>query len=120
LELYDLSPEPSNGDWWYVKKHITDEYGYVPKNVLLDHDSYIKFLQKKLREKINQLPVFDDKSGKMVPPKFIKKLQQTTSVMDGDSVCLSVEVEGFPNPSLTWFKNTTVVRSTQDFTVSRN
>ena len=117
IPIFNQPTEASDGEWWFVKKHTTDEYGYVPKNALLDHDSYVKFLQKKLREKINQLPVFDDISGKTVPPKFITKLQPITTVTDGHSIHLSVVVEGFPNPNLTWFKNTNIIRSTQDFTV---
>lgn len=48
-------------DWWLVKKHLTEETGYVPAKILMTEDDYTKYVQKKLNEKIDKLPVFESK-----------------------------------------------------------
>lgn len=53
--------EMYNTDWWFVKKHLTDEKGWVPAQYLLDETSYTVYVQKKLNEKIDKLPVFESK-----------------------------------------------------------
>lgn len=50
-----------NADWWYVKKHLTEEKGWVPAQYLMDEENYTIFVQKKLHEKIDKLPVFERK-----------------------------------------------------------
>ncbi len=48
-------------DWWYVRKHLTEESGWVPAQYLKDEQTYTMYVQKKLVEKIEKLPVFDSK-----------------------------------------------------------
>ena len=51
--------EWNNNDWWYVRKHLTQESGWVPAQYLKDEHTYTMYVQKKLIEKIEKLPVFD-------------------------------------------------------------
>ena len=51
--------EWNNADWWYVRKHLTEESGWVPAQYLKDEQTYTLYVQKKLVEKIEKLPVFD-------------------------------------------------------------
>ena len=53
--------EWNNTDWWYVRKHLTEESGWVPAQYLKDEQTYTMYVQKKLVEKIEKLPVFDSK-----------------------------------------------------------
>lgn len=53
--------ENINSDWWFVKKNLTEEKGYVPAQYLMDEVSYTLYVQKKLNEKIDKLPVFESK-----------------------------------------------------------
>lgn len=50
--------ESNNQEWWFVKKHLTEEKGWVPSIYLRDETSYMKYVQKKLHEKIDKLPIF--------------------------------------------------------------
>lgn len=61
--LNDLS-EHTNADWWFVKKHLTQEKGWVPAQYLLDEANYTLYVQRKLNEKIDKLPVFESTSIK--------------------------------------------------------
>lgn len=54
-------PETTNQDWWFVRKHLTEEKGWVPAQYLMDEANYTLYLQKKLNEKIDKLPVFESK-----------------------------------------------------------
>lgn len=51
--------EKHNTDWWFVKKPLTDEKGWVPSQYLMDIESYNAYVQAKLNEKIDKLPVFE-------------------------------------------------------------
>jgi len=53
--------ESNNQDWWFVKKHLTEEKGWVPSIYLRDEPSYMRYVQKKLHEKIDKLPIFQSK-----------------------------------------------------------
>ena len=53
--------EWNNNDWWYVRKHLTQESGWVPAQYLKDEQTYTFYVQKKLVEKIEKLPVFERK-----------------------------------------------------------
>lgn len=53
--------ETPNSDWWLVKKHLTEEKGWVPAQILMDETNYAIYVQKKLNEKIDKLPVFESK-----------------------------------------------------------
>lgn len=53
--------EDDNPDWWFVKKHLTGEKGWVPARYLMDELNYEIYLQKKLNEKIDKLPIFESK-----------------------------------------------------------
>ena len=49
----------TNSDWWFVKKHLTLEEGYVPAKLLAEEVSYTHYVEEKIEEKANKLPVFD-------------------------------------------------------------
>lgn len=53
--------ERYNTEWWFVKKQITQEKGWVESKNLMDAVSYTHYLQKRLNEKIDKLPVFESK-----------------------------------------------------------
>lgn len=53
--------ERHNADWWFVKKHLTSEKGWVPCQYLMNGPNYTHYVQKKLNEKIDKIPVFDSK-----------------------------------------------------------
>lgn len=50
-----------SSEWWLIKKHLTEEQGWVPAQYLMDAESYTQYVQKKLHEKIDKLPVFERK-----------------------------------------------------------
>lgn len=50
-----------SSEWWYVKKNITEEEGWVPAQYLMEPVEYTHYVQKKLHEKIDKLPVFERK-----------------------------------------------------------
>lgn len=56
--------ESNNQDWWFVKKHLTEEKGWVPSIYLRDETSYMRYVQKKLHEKIDRLPIFQSMNNK--------------------------------------------------------
>ena len=62
--------EWNNADWWYVRKHLTEESGWVPAQYLKDEQTYTMYVQKKLLEKIEKLPVFDSKLISVAYPHF--------------------------------------------------
>lgn len=53
--------ETDESDWWLIKKHLTEETGWVPAKILMTEQQYINYVQKKLNEKIDKLPVFESK-----------------------------------------------------------
>ena len=53
--------EWNNADWWYVRKHLTEETGWVSAQYLKDEETYTMYVQRKLVEKIEKLPVFESK-----------------------------------------------------------
>lgn len=54
-----FSTESTSQDWWFVQKHLTNEKGWVPAVYLRDEPSYTLYVQKKLHEKIDKLPIFE-------------------------------------------------------------
>lgn len=53
--------ERYNADWWFIKKQLTNEKGWTESQNLMDAVSYTHYLQKKLNERIDKLPVFESK-----------------------------------------------------------
>ncbi|KAK0181094.1 hypothetical protein PV327_003406 [Microctonus hyperodae] len=110
--------EHTNSDWWFVKKHLTQEKGWVPAQYLLDEAHYTVYLQRKLHEKIDKLPIFEkpgpgDKSS---APRFIEKLQPIHTP-DGYTVQFECQVEGIPRPQITWFRQTAIIKPSPDFQI---
>ena len=58
--------EWNNADWWYVRKHLTEETGWVPAQYLKDEETYTMYVQRKLVEKIEKLPVFESKKMSII------------------------------------------------------
>lgn len=125
--------ETPNTDWWYIKKHLTEEKGWVPAQLLMNESNYTIYVQKRLNEKIDKLPVFESKfilppnraivtlafsepkpEEKSVAPKFIEKLQPQHT-QDGYTVQFECQVEGIPRPQITWFRQTAIIKPSQDF-----
>ena len=110
--------EWNNTDWWYVRKHLTEESGWVPAQYLKDEQTYIMYVQKKLVEKIEKLPVFDKpKEGEAsFAPKIIEKVH-SMAASDGSQVEFVCKVEGSPRPQITWFRQTAIIKPSQDFQI---
>lgn len=51
--------ERHNSDWWFVRKRITNESGFIQSKVLTDEVSYTHILQSKVDEKIQKLPIYE-------------------------------------------------------------
>ena len=110
--------EWNNTDWWYVRKHLTEEQGWVPAQYLKDELTYTMYVQKKLVEKIEKLPVFDKpKDGEAsFAPKIIEKVR-SMAASDGSQVEFVCKVEGSPRPQITWFRQTAIIKPSQDFQI---
>ncbi|CAH1179306.1 unnamed protein product [Phaedon cochleariae] len=110
-----------DADWWFVKKHLTEESGWVPAKILMSEPQYTRYVQKKLNEKIDKLPVFDKQNQheKATAPKFVKKLKPILTP-DGYTVQFECQVEGFPRPKITWFRQTHIIKSSMDFKMYYN
>lgn len=72
-------------DWWFVQKNLTQEKGWVPAVYLRDEPSYTLYVQKKLHEKIDKLPIFESKN-KSIHFLFYCKMNY--------SISLFVEIAG--------------------------
>ncbi|CAF4749840.1 unnamed protein product [Pieris macdunnoughi] len=112
--LYIL--DTTNQDWWYVRKHLTEEIGWVPAQYLMDEETYTLYLQKKLNEKIDKLPVFEKPTSEeqAIAPIFVEKLRPKHTP-DGSTVQFECQVEGYPRPQITWFRQTAIIKPSQDF-----
>ncbi|PZC75220.1 hypothetical protein B5X24_HaOG206575 [Helicoverpa armigera] len=112
--LYIL--ETTNQDWWFVRKHLTEEKGWVPAQYLMDEANYTLYLQKKLNEKIDKLPVFEKPTPEeqAIAPIFTEKLRPKHTP-DGSTVQFECQVEGYPRPQITWFRQTAIIKPSQDF-----
>ncbi|XP_028170388.1 titin-like [Ostrinia furnacalis] len=112
--LYIL--ETTNQDWWFVRKHLTEEKGWVPAQYLMDEANYTLYLQKKLNEKIDKLPVFEKPASEeqAKAPIFVEKLRPKHTP-DGSTVQFECQVEGYPRPQITWFRQTAIIKPSQDF-----
>ncbi|XP_014601987.1 PREDICTED: titin [Polistes canadensis] len=108
----------TNQDWWFVKKNLTEEKGWVPAQYLLDEVHYTIYLQRKLHEKIDKLPVFEKPAPgeKASAPRFIEKLQPIHTP-DGYTVQFECQVEGVPRPQITWFRQTAIIKPSPDFQI---
>lgn len=51
--------ERHNSDWWFVRKRITNESGFIQSKVLTDEVSYTHILQSKVDQKIDKLPIYE-------------------------------------------------------------
>ncbi|XP_011496107.1 PREDICTED: titin-like [Ceratosolen solmsi marchali] len=108
--------EHTNSDWWFVKKNLTQEKGWVPAQYLLDEIQYSLYLQRKLHEKIDKLPVFEKPAigDETSAPRFIEKLQPIHTP-DGYTVQFECQVKGVPRPQITWFRQTAIIKPSPDF-----
>lgn len=70
--FYFCISERHDSDWWFVKKHLTEEKGWVPSQYLMDVVRYNHYVQKKLNEKIDKLPVFESKFWLKIKTKLSK------------------------------------------------
>jgi hypothetical protein len=116
--------ERFNADWWFVRKKITLEQGFIPSKVLTDSASYTYILRDKLDLKIEKLAVFkefhQEEEDESIAPTFTVKLFETEEVEHGDTLVLECQVTGNPRPNITWFKQSTVIQSSNDFQMYYN
>ncbi|XP_054706308.1 titin-like isoform X2 [Uloborus diversus] len=110
--------ERTSQDWWFVRKVITNEKGFVPPTVLQDSATYTHYMKETLSKKIEKLPVLrKPKPGeKLVAPKFVKKLTPL-QVLDGQTAEISCQVSGNPRPTITWFKQTQIIKPSEEFQI---
>merc|ERR1711874_150193 len=110
--------EWNNADWWYVRKHLTEETGWVPAQYLKDEETYTMYVQRKLVEKIEKLPVFEKPKGneKAFAPKITEKVKSRRAP-DGAQVEFVCKVEGYPRPQITWFRQTAIIKPSPDFQI---
>ncbi|KAG8223454.1 hypothetical protein J437_LFUL001947 [Ladona fulva] len=115
-ETVVFEDECHNSDWWFVKKHLTEEKGWVPAQFLKDEASYTLYVQKKLNEKIDKLPVLEKPATEepVFAPRFVEKVQPK-HVPDGSTVQFECKVEGNPRPLITWFRQTAIIKPSPDF-----
>lgn len=108
--------ERYNADWWFVRKQLTNEKGWTESHNLMDTVSYTHYVQKKLNERIDKLPVFEKPAAgeKSSAPKFVEKLQPHHTA-EGYTVQFECKVDGFPRPQITWFRQTQIILPSQDF-----
>lgn len=62
-----------------MKKHLTEEKGWVPAQYLLNEVHYTHYLQRKLHEKIDKLPVFESMSYFIYA--YIKKIYLKKTIL---------------------------------------
>ena len=126
--------ERYNADWWFIKKKLTNEKGWTESHNLMDRVNYTHYVQKKLHERIDKLPVLESKSvgavwnrinqnfdflepgpnDKSYAPRIIEKLTPINTP-DGYTVQFECKVEGMPRPQITWFRQTQIILPSQDF-----
>jgi hypothetical protein len=85
----------------------------------MDEENYAEYVDKKLHERIELLPTFGELSPGQKPraPRIKKKLVPIT-VQDGGIVEFEVIVDGTPSPTVTWFRQTQIIKSSRDFEVN--
>merc|ERR1719232_2268180 len=110
--------EWNNADWWYVRKHLAEETGWVPAQYLKDEETYTMYVQRKLVEKIEKLPVFEKPKDNenACAPKITEKVK-SQKAPDGAQVEFVCKVEGYPRPQITWFRQTAIIKPSPDFQI---
>lgn len=116
---------------------MSGELGWVPSQYLMEAEQYSQYVQDKLNEKIDKIPVFESMimpklshsmyysystflcieptiEEKTMAPRFIDQLQPVHTA-DGYTVQLECKVEGIPRPQITWFRQTAIIKPSQDF-----
>lgn len=63
--------------------------------------------------------LLEPKAGLQKPPRFVEKLKPQ-QVPDGATVQFECKVEGVPRPNITWFRQTAIIKPSQDFQVGQN
>ncbi|KAG1672005.1 Titin [Nymphon striatum] len=102
-------------DCWFVKKHLTNELGNIPKDILKDELEYTHYLTEKLQEKM-QKNTKPKPGQQLTTPKFVKKLEDI-KVSDGQTATFKCKVEGSPRPNITWFRQTAAIRPSPEFEI---
>ncbi|KAG5677714.1 hypothetical protein PVAND_007446 [Polypedilum vanderplanki] len=103
-----------NADWWFIRKHLTNEKGWTESHNLMDVVSYTHYVQKKLNEKIDKLPVIEKPGPGSFAPRFVEKLQPINTP-EGYTIQFECKVEGSPRPQITWFRQTQIIMASVDF-----
>ncbi|XP_044005491.1 titin-like [Aphidius gifuensis] len=109
----------SNHDWWFIKKYISEETGWVPAQYLLNKEQYTTYLQRKIHRKIDRLPIFEKATETSLAPRFLEKLRPQHTLY-GCNAQFETQVEGVPRPQITWFKQSAVIKPSSDFQIFYN
>ncbi|KAI7688360.1 hypothetical protein SSS_05160, partial [Sarcoptes scabiei] len=90
--------ERVNQDWWFVRKKITNEFGFAPAEFIIDDVSYTHILNKSIDHYIDSLIVDepDTKSG-LDRPCFIDNPPSNLSFKSYNKIYIDFRFEGsFP------------------------
>lgn len=74
--------ETQESEWWLIKKHLTEETGWVPAKILMTEQQYVEYVQKKLNEKIDKLPVFESKIKSLTPCFNSQRIKSLTNLIN--------------------------------------
>ncbi|XP_075679359.1 titin-like isoform X2 [Dermatophagoides pteronyssinus] len=90
--------ERVNQDWWFVRKKITKEFGFVPAEFLTDETSYTLYLDDTLKEFMEtEEQVAEHILIKKKSPEIIDGPDEMIKVESGQSLILNFKFEGsFP------------------------
>ncbi|CAG2101276.1 unnamed protein product [Medioppia subpectinata] len=102
--------ERHTSDWWFVRKRITNESGYIESKNLVDSVTYTHILRDKVDEKIDKIPVYQtEEIDNRFAPRFTRDLQCIDAFV-GETVTFECQVEGNPRPTITWFKHSSILK----------
>ncbi|CAG2174465.1 unnamed protein product, partial [Oppiella nova] len=106
--------ERHTSDWWFVRKRLTNESGYIESKNLVDSTAYTHILRNKVEEKIHNIPVYEvEEPDDTFEPRFVRDLQCMYAWV-GETVTFECQVEGNPRPTITWFKHSSILKANDE------
>ncbi|XP_054168359.1 titin-like isoform X2 [Oppia nitens] len=106
--------ERHTSDWWFVRKRLTNESGYIQSRNVVDTDTYTNILKDKVVQKIEKLPIYQiEEPDDTFAPRFVKRFQSISASI-GERVVFECQVEGNPRPTITWFKHSAILKENNE------
>lgn len=108
-------------DWWFVRKTITREQGFVKCDILVTPEEYTLTLPRNLDEQIESLPVVTAEAELSVvlqPPMFAETMEEVIKIKAGESVSFTCRAIGIPTPEITWFRQSTRIESSNRYQIT--